>query len=134
MPHSHLSLTDTADDDDEEEDEDKEFDPDRMDESQEVEAGADSDDEEDDEDFEVDDESAEDVSTLTEIRGRVFTDTLPLPCALRQDDSIEADEVDPSNIESYGIGNRPRRTRKEIDYSSEEALKKAGLDAPSSEQ
>lgn len=62
-----------------------------------------------------------------------LADTDPL-LRSEQDDSIEADEVDPSNIESYGIGNRPRRARKEIDYSSEEALKKAGLDATSSEQ
>lgn len=37
--------------------------------------------------------------------------------------------MDPQNIESYGIGNRPSRSRKNIDYSSEEALKKAGFSA-----
>lgn len=40
---------------------------------------------------------------------------------------IEPDEVDPTNISSYGVGMRPSRNRKPIDYSSEEAMQKAGL-------
>lgn len=46
---------------------------------------------------------------------------------MQQDLSIEPDEIDPTNISSYGIGNRPSRSRKPIDYSSEEAFQKAGL-------
>ncbi|CAO1631001.1 unnamed protein product [Parajaminaea phylloscopi] len=65
------------------------------------------DDDEDDEDDEDDDDEDDDDDD--------------------DDLSIEADEVDPTNIEAYGIGNRPSRTRKNIDYSSEEALKKAGI-------
>lgn len=35
--------------------------------------------------------------------------------------------MDPTNISSYGVGMRPSRNRKPIDYSSEEAMQKAGL-------
>ncbi|PWN29637.1 hypothetical protein BDZ90DRAFT_277900 [Jaminaea rosea] len=44
------------------------------------------------------------------------------------DEDIEPDEVDPTNISAPGIGNRPTRSRKPIDYSSEEAQKAAGFD------
>ncbi|CAO1626081.1 unnamed protein product [Sympodiomycopsis kandeliae] len=47
------------------------------------------------------------------------------------DDKIDADEVDPTLISSYGIGNRPSRraASRPIDYSSEEAQRKAGFTA-----
>lgn len=51
--------------------------------------------------------------------------TSPSHPPLPQD--IEPDEVDPANINTYGIGSRPRRARQDIDYSSEEAARNAGL-------
>lgn len=54
---------------------------------------------------------------------------LSLRAPLLTQDDIEVDEVDPSLISSYGVGNRPSRraASKPIDYSSEEALRKAGV-------